>query len=440
MSDEIRLGYQAALVSLQSPTYGRLWLSVTHHPGDTVSATQAGALVRAAEKRLGAHPRRRTELLQTRLQQLDEQLSAAETAVAVCRAAFNQAQAEVTETEQLLTECTRRVDNPAAHYRARQRVERPTGKLAKARRQLATAQKRLATRQHAVKIAQTRLEKAQPRLEKRQADRDRLAQQLAQLEAENAANPHPVNAEFRLDAGFGTYQNLMMLIEMGYEVYTKPHSHRLVRSLHQHCPDDTSWQRVGANAEMAVSPQQPRGCPYPLDVALTRFHTGKTVKHSALLHYGEDDVSTNLPQWFAHYNQRQTIEAGIKEGKGVFALHRFKVRAAPAIFLQEQFVIFAANFIHQAAQWLQQTMPETANTLPIRKIGVKRQVTVAAHASARVTYTFRGRLLKFSECSVLAGKEVRQPKVRRRHRPRLKKSYRFIHFLMKPLLITQMLR
>ena len=30
MDDEIRLGYQAAVVSLESPTYGRLWLSLIH--------------------------------------------------------------------------------------------------------------------------------------------------------------------------------------------------------------------------------------------------------------------------------------------------------------------------------------------------------------------------------------------------------------------------
>lgn len=53
MSDEIRLGYQAGVVSLQSPMYGRLWLSVEHHAGDTVSCTQAEALVLAAEKRSG---------------------------------------------------------------------------------------------------------------------------------------------------------------------------------------------------------------------------------------------------------------------------------------------------------------------------------------------------------------------------------------------------
>lgn len=36
MADTIRLGYQAALVSLHSPTFGRLWLATTLHSGDTV--------------------------------------------------------------------------------------------------------------------------------------------------------------------------------------------------------------------------------------------------------------------------------------------------------------------------------------------------------------------------------------------------------------------
>src|SRR5204863_7688450 len=63
MDDDIRLGYQAGVVSLESPTYGRLWLSVAHHPGDTVSCTQAEALVLAAGARLQRRARRRTELL-----------------------------------------------------------------------------------------------------------------------------------------------------------------------------------------------------------------------------------------------------------------------------------------------------------------------------------------------------------------------------------------
>ena len=46
MDNAVCLGYQAALVSLDSPTYGRLWLSVRPHPGDTVSCHQIGAMVR----------------------------------------------------------------------------------------------------------------------------------------------------------------------------------------------------------------------------------------------------------------------------------------------------------------------------------------------------------------------------------------------------------
>ena len=67
MGDAIELGYQAALVSMHSPTYGRLWLANELHPGDTVSMTRTQALVIAAEKRTGRRPRRRTELLAGRL-------------------------------------------------------------------------------------------------------------------------------------------------------------------------------------------------------------------------------------------------------------------------------------------------------------------------------------------------------------------------------------
>ena len=37
MDDAVRLGYQAAVVSIGSPTYGRHWLAVKPHPGNLVS-------------------------------------------------------------------------------------------------------------------------------------------------------------------------------------------------------------------------------------------------------------------------------------------------------------------------------------------------------------------------------------------------------------------
>jgi hypothetical protein len=77
MDDAVRLGYQAALVSLHSPSYGRLWLSVTPHLGDTVSCQQADALVRAAEAPTGTRPWRRIDLLMERIRSQQAQLEEA---------------------------------------------------------------------------------------------------------------------------------------------------------------------------------------------------------------------------------------------------------------------------------------------------------------------------------------------------------------------------
>jgi len=67
MGAGVGFGYQAALVSFHSPTYGRLWLSAVPHPGDVISCTQGEALVLAAEAKTGMRPRRRVELLAERL-------------------------------------------------------------------------------------------------------------------------------------------------------------------------------------------------------------------------------------------------------------------------------------------------------------------------------------------------------------------------------------
>jgi hypothetical protein len=73
MSDSVQLGYQAAMLSMHSPTYGRLWLGVTPHPGNTLSFGQAEALVRAAEAQTGVRPMRRVELLSARVAEIGQQ-------------------------------------------------------------------------------------------------------------------------------------------------------------------------------------------------------------------------------------------------------------------------------------------------------------------------------------------------------------------------------
>jgi hypothetical protein len=408
MDDDIRLGYQAALVSLVSPTYGRLWLSVAHHPGDTVSCTQAEALVLAAEARLGLRPRRRTELLRSRIASFEAQIVQTDKRLASQRAAVQDAQERLAAAQRQTDERQLQLNALAKTTPAQQGLEHPTGRVAQARQRLQASAKRVTSRQKTVQEAQRRLDKTTAQWRDQQAELVQLRQRLNRFEQDNATNPAPLAAEFRLDAGFGTYANVTLLIEMGYEVYTKPHNHRVVAYLRQQVPEQSAWLRVGANAELvAWAGLQLKGCPYALNVALERFYTGATVKHSALFHYGADPVTDDLPAWFAHYNGRQIIEAGIKEGKQVFYLHHLKVRAEPAIYLQECCVIFAANFIRWATPWLAEQAQPDEKSLDMRQLGVKRQVHVAAHVSAQMIQSSEGRLLRFSEQSVFAGKVLR---------------------------------
>jgi hypothetical protein len=408
MNDEIRLGYQAALVSLASPTYGRLWLSVAHHPGDTVSCTQAEALVLAAEARTRLRPRRRTELRSLRLQAVEQQITQTDERLETQKQAVKEAKQRLAEAEQQVQEWKLQVEELEKDYQTRKLQERPTSRLAQARKRLQAIVKRTTSRTSACKQAQRRLDKTTAKLRQQQTELAHLYQRLLRFEQENAANAEPIEAEFRLDAGFGTYENVALLIEMGYDLYTKPHSHRVVTALKRWVDDTTVWTPVGANAELVAWPTlHLKHCPYPLDVALERFYTGKTLKESALFHFGADPVTEHLPRWFQQYNGRQTIEAGIKESKQVFYLHHLKVRSEPAIYLQEAFVMFAANFIRWAAHWLQAQTQPAANALNVQKLAVKRQVQVAAHVSAQVIQDSGAKLLKFSEQSAFAGQVLR---------------------------------
>ena len=404
MDDDIRLGYQAGVVSLESPTYGRLWLSVAHHPGDTVSCTQAEALVLAAEARLRLRPRRRTELLRQRIHAYEQQVAQTDERLERQKQAVKQAKQQLAEVEQQVQEYQLQVDELEEDYQSHQRTERPTSRLALARKRLQTVVKRAASRTSLCKQAQRRLDKTTAQWSYQQAELIALQQRLLRFEQDNATNAEAIEAEFRLDAGFGTYENVALLIEMGYDLYTKPHNHQTVAYLKQQVDDTTAWTRVGANAELVAWPTlHLKHCLYPLDVALERFYTGNTLKHSALFHFGSQPVTEQLPGWFEQYNGRQTIEAGIKESKQVFYLHHLKVRSEPAIYLQEAFVLFAANFIRWAARWLEGQEQPVKNALNVRKLGVKRQVHVAAHVSAQVIQDSGGKLLKFSEQSAFAG-------------------------------------
>jgi hypothetical protein len=412
MDDHVGLGYQAAIVTLTSPTYGRLVLSGERHPGDTVSTDCLQALVWAAEAATGVRPLRRPELVAARLSGVTadlaaqrERVTAAEARVQVATAALALADAEAAErTDALQTLLTlQQSETPP-------RPDRPFGRLMRARDRLAAAERRVVRRRTALARATAgvgRLRAGLARLETNVAD---LTAHAARLVAENLTLTAPVRAVFRIDAGFSSGANLAWLIEMGYDVLTKAHNAQVTRRLRAAKPDEAPWVRVGDNAEVWVQPEMTvTNCPYPLDAALERFHTGSTVRYGTLLSSGDRTLVDDPATWFQHYNGRQTIEAAIKESKGVFQLRCLSLRSPAGLALTEAFALFAANFVRWAAVWLANTGQSLPGPLAPQggAVPVKSLVRTAANCSAWITgQPERGVVVSFAPTSPFAGRDV----------------------------------
>jgi hypothetical protein len=317
-------------------------------------------------------------------------------------------QARGVETRQQIEEQRALVAQLEAEYQEKQRPERPCSTLGRVRHKLGVLKRRQARLAKKVPKLDRQLGRCKGQLAVCQAQASLLQRRLEQFEADNRTNRCPIQADFRLDAGFGVRENVALLVEMGYEVYTKPYADWLTPRLKRRAAGLRNWTRVGKNAEMiAWKAEVLHDFPYPLDVALERFWVGDKQKHATLVHFGSDPVTSDLPTWFQRYNARQTIEAGIKEGKGVFEMHHLKVRSAPGLYLQEQFAVFAANFVRWAAYWLAMQCPQLpTGWQDTAQPKVKEQVKVGAHTSAWVNWQEQGCLLRFTDHSVFAGRSL----------------------------------
>jgi hypothetical protein len=406
--DGVGLGYDAALVALTSPTYGRLFLAGFHHPRHTVSLPRLQKMVRAAEERLGRRPRRRTELVVQRLHALRQPMRQRQDWLS---AQLQRQRVLQSQLETLPREVTRLQDEVtalAATYRAQGRAEKPHSRLAKTRRCLAAAQKKLQQAPQRLQQAQRAATTHQQRLARLQTEYDALKAHLKQLQADNESNPHPVTVILRLDAGFGTGPNITWLIEMGYIIYTKAYNAQVAAGLRNRLKSDTTWTPVGKNADMtAWGEHYIHHCPYPLTVALERFHTPQGLKHSALITYRDDGQGLTLPAWFDFYNARQTMEAGIKETNVVFQMHPLKLRSPGGIALQEQFTLFAANFVRWAAVWLRERVARSSRCFDETLTRVKALVQQGANTSAWVVGEDDSLVVTFDETSTYPGVELR---------------------------------
>lgn len=414
MSDGLQLGYQAAMVSMRSPTYGRLGLSVTRHSGNTVSITQAEGLALEAERSLGRRPIRRTDLLTQRLQNMEPEQKKRQISVAEAEKKLVKTQAVWFEVQAQQVELAQNLAELEKDYQERNCPERPNSQLARVRQRVEVWRLRLERCEQTVQRSKDRLAKQQARLADWESQKTYLSLRLKRFQAENDANHHPMSAIFRLDAGFGNSENLALLIEMGYEIYSKPYGNWLSGTLAQmSATRNSDWEKVGKNAEMiAWKVAQLQDFPYPLDLGYERFWQGTDQSHpklaySGMIHFGPRNVTADLPGWFHDYNARQTIEAANKESKQVFEVHHIKVRSQPAMRLQEHFALFAANFVRIAAVWLANQCPQVPDgwkesTHP----AVKEQVKVGAHSFARIEWFGSDCLLRFAQRSIYAGRSL----------------------------------
>jgi hypothetical protein len=409
MDGEIRLGYQLAEICLHTRLFGRQWLSARHHPGNRVSSECLLELVQDAECRLGCHPRRRTELLEQRIAACEQSMAEWE------RLALHQEQRATVQTERL----ARLTEQISAGQRQIQRLQetpvstRQAGAysaLNRAQRQVAGWHSQQARaegqREHAGTIAASHRERAQAQA----AEGERLRERCERLRQENARQPQAPRCKLRIDAGFGTGENLTALLELGYEIETKSGNAALVRTLQNQVCEATPWTRVGKNAEMiGWTLYRMNTCPYPLTVGLERFHTPKGLLHAVLIRDpGEAPTACpDLLEWFHAYNGRQTIEAGNKEEKTTFKVQHLMSRSPAGVRIQAMFTVFAANFVRWAQEWVRPRVEQSSPRFEGALSSPKRLVRVAANSPATIDRS-EGRLrVRFSPLSSFAGVVVR---------------------------------
>lgn len=230
-----------------------------------------------------------------------------------------------------------------------------------------------------------------------ETERDKLLAEIAQLQAhrealaaENAANPNPRRIILRMDGGFGHAAKLAWLDEQGYDFVARAHNYRVPERLRQE--EGLRWEKVSKNGSLAESKDTSLGeCPYPMRLFVSRQWWGdkRPERWSALV----ATPSLRTKDWPTRrigvfYNGRQTIEAGIKEGKGLFASRHLPTRHREGIAFYQELVLFAQNLVRWfRRQFLGHTLLAAASIKELVRIGANSHAQVH-HEGPVLTLTF----------------------------------------------------
>jgi hypothetical protein len=398
MDGTLEKGYQLAAVSLRGPQH-RTFLAGFHHPGNTVSSQCLRELIPASEAWLG-RPQRRPELVTIRIRALEQERARPLQRAQEQENRRQAAQERLQHCRQRLLDTEREWQDHEAQHHPTQPLA-PTGRLSRLRQQRQNWQA-MSQRAEEQIVRATRL------AEEYRTTAARLAQQItelqeyqAQLEAENAQNPRPRPTRAIVDAGFATAAHITWLLEQGYEVEGKPHAPAVAPALHRHLGREPQVQ-VNQNTWMSeVGGYQMTGCPYSLRWALCCQKQGPRLRYEAMFSYRPGQRPT-LRQWFHDYHQRADLEAGFKQGKGVFGLGVFHTRSQVGIQVQEMLVLFACNFVAWLKEWLLHYPPNAF----LARVGVKELIHVTGQAEATVTLNGSGWLFCLDSKGPYAGQRL----------------------------------
>jgi hypothetical protein len=404
MANQLCRGHQAALVTFKGARH-RVHVVAAHHAGNTVSGACLQEMVVETERRLGCRPRRRTELVRSRIAALEAKIRDKAAWCERQQALIRQQLERQLRLGEQLQSLRGEISQLEQHYQ--NRFVRPYSALARARQRRASKQGQLQSALQQEVQAHQALARHQQHLQALQQEREGLVQRLAQLEQDNASLSNPVRMRWLLDGGFGDAANVTDLIELGYDLYTIAHNGKTTQALLKEVPADASWSQVGSRTEALDMPDQQLGqCPYGVRLTLLRWSCDETFHYSTLISFSQTSPLP-LAELFPTYHQRQDVEAGIKQGKGTFSFTKLHVRSPAGIALLGQFSLFFwPNFVRWATDWLADQVQSGADRLDPLWSRVHTQVRVAANTPAVVLTSSQGQWLQFDADGPFAGVEL----------------------------------
>lgn len=282
--------------------------------------------------------------------------------------------------------------------RPRRRTEAMSGRLAWLRVQLERLEAQMARAAKQPRQQGVRLTKLRQALANKRQQLEELEAGYRQAVADNDDNAWPRRILLRMDGGFGGGESLGWLYEQGYDFVTRGHSHSTADTMRTEV--GLTWSKVSQCAKIAQSKKTSLGqCPYPLRLfAWCQKRPGHEEEHWLSVVTNRELSEEEWPprRVGVFYNERQVMEAAIKEEKGVFSSRHLPTRHKEGIALYEQLVVLAQNLVH----WFRRTC---LGHTPLEAAPIKHLVQIGANSRALVMHAGRAVGIRFARDGPWAG-------------------------------------